>query len=135
MRVLHLVSNHKLTGPVDPAIRLARALFELNEDSRVAVGRPGAGPGPIDDLVRERGLEPVADLRLSKHRRLLLNRRDAARLEHLIEKDPLDVLHAHLDNAHGIALRARRAYRRSLGGKQVRPLVVRSLYDLSLIHI
>lgn len=129
MRVLHLVSNHKLTGPVDPAIRLARALFELNEDSRVAVGRPAAGPGPIDDLVRERGLEPVTELRLSKHRRLLLNRRDAARLEHLIEKDPLDVLHAHLDNAHGIALRARRAYRRSLGGKQVRPLVVRSLYD------
>jgi len=128
VRVLHLVSNHKLTGPVDPAIRLARALFELNVDSRVAVGRPAAGPGPIDDLVRERGLEPITDLRLPKHRRLLVNRRDSARLGHIIEKDPLDVLHAHLDNAHGIAARARRAYRKSLGGKR-RPLVVRSLYD------
>jgi len=92
------------------------------------VGRPAAGPGPIDDLVRERGLEPVMDLRLPKHRRLLVNRRDSALLGHLIEKDPLDVLHAHLDNAHGIAARARRAFRKSLGGKG-RPLVVRSLYD------
>ena len=57
MKVLHLVSNQKLTGPVDPAIRLARALQELGVDSRIAVGRPSAGPGPIDDLVRERGLE------------------------------------------------------------------------------
>ncbi|HVR72861.1 MAG TPA: glycosyltransferase family 4 protein [Planctomycetota bacterium] len=131
MKVLHLISNHKLTGPVDPAIRLARALLELGVDSRVAVGRPVAGGGPIDGLVRERGLEPITELRLPKHRRLLVNRADARRIGRILEADPVDILHAHLDNAHGIALRARRVLQRGLNlpAEVRRPLVVRSLYD------
>lgn len=131
MNVLHLVSNHKLTGPVDPAIRLARALFDLHVDSRIAVGRPRPGKGPIDDLVRERGLEPITELRLTKHRRLFLNRADVRRLSALMEREPVDVLHAHLDNAHGIAARARRVFRRALGaGGPLRfPIIVRSIYE------
>lgn len=131
MKVLHLVSNRKLTGPVDPAIRLARALLELNLDSRIAVGRPTPGPGPIDDLVRERGLEPLTDLRLPKHRRLFVNRADVKTLLRMLEADPVDILHAHLDNAHGVAARARRGLARALrhppGSR--RPIIVRSLYD------
>jgi glycosyltransferase involved in cell wall biosynthesis len=131
MNVLHLVSNHKLTGPVDPAIRLARALFDLHVDSRIAVGRPRPGKGPIDDLVRERGLEPITDLRLPKHRRLFLNRADVRRIAALLEREPVDILHAHLDNAHGIAARARRVFLRAVGraGALRRPIIVRSIYD------
>jgi glycosyltransferase involved in cell wall biosynthesis len=131
MKVLHLVSNHKLTGPVDPAIRLARALFDLHVDSRIAVGRPRPGKGPIDDLVRERGLEPITELRLPKHRRLFLNRADVRRIAALLEREPVDVLHAHLDNAHGVAARARRACLRALGSGAAlrRPIVVRSIYE------
>jgi glycosyltransferase involved in cell wall biosynthesis len=128
VKVLHLVSNHKLTGPVDPAIRLARALADLGVGSDVAVGRPGPGKGPIDDLVRERGLEPVTDLRLPKHRSLLANRGDRRRLVGLLEKQPVDILHAHLDNAHGTAEKVSRtiATRR---GRDAAPRVVRTLYD------
>ncbi len=131
MKILHLVSNHKLTGPVDPAIRLARALHELHADSRIAVGRPAEGKGPIDDLVRERGLEPITDLLLPKHRKLFVNRADVKRIARRLEADPIDVLHAHLDNAHGVAARARRALVKALRfpPKGRRPLVVRSLYD------
>ena len=131
MNVLHLVSNHKLTGPVDPAIRLARALFDLHIDSTIAVGRPRPGKGPIDDLVRERGLEPITDLRLPKHRRLFINRMDVRRLCARLEREPVDVLHAHLDNAHGIAARARRSFLRAMGaaGPLRRPIIVRSLYE------
>jgi glycosyltransferase involved in cell wall biosynthesis len=70
-------------------------------------------------------------LRLPKHRRLLLNRADVKRLARRLESSPADVLHAHLDNAHGVAIRARRALRRGLGLREAgrRPLVVRSLYD------
>jgi glycosyltransferase involved in cell wall biosynthesis len=39
----------------------------------------------------------------------------------------LDVLHAHLDNAHGTAARARRAFWKMRG--RGRPMIVRSLYD------
>ncbi len=131
MKVLHLVSNRKLTGPVDPAIRLARALYELNADSRIAVGRERPGHGPIDDLVRVRGLEPITDLCLPKHRKLLVNRADVKCLCRRLEADPVDVIHAHLDNAHGVAVRARQALERALRlqPRSRRPLVVRSLYD------
>jgi glycosyltransferase involved in cell wall biosynthesis len=131
MKVLHLVSNHKLTGPVDPAIVLARALFERHVDSRIAVGRSAGGPGPLDEAVRARGLEPVTLLRLPKHRRLFVNRADASALARWLERDPFDVLHAHLDNAHGIAARARRAFRRGIGAGDGlrRPILARSLYD------
>src|SRR3989442_7148542 len=131
MKVLHLISNHKLTGPVDPAIRLARALYELTIDSGVAVGRPGPGKGPIDELVRERGLEPITELRLPKHRRFLLNRSDVRRMTRMLEADPVDIIHAHLDNAQGTAVRSRRSLAKALGlgARSRRPLVIRSLYD------
>lgn len=131
MKILHLISNRKLTGPVDPAIRLARALCELGIDSAVAVGREKRGPGPIDDLVRERGLEPITELLLPKHRRLFMNRADVKQLSRRLEAEPVDVIHAHLDNAHGVAARARRALARTLRlpPRGRRPLVVRSLYD------
>lgn len=128
MRVLHLISNHKLTGPVDPAVRLARALGDLGVDSEVAVGRPSPGEGPIDDLVRERGLEPVTDLRLPKHRRILVNRADRRRLIALLERRPVDILHAHLDNAHDTAGKVSRALE-ARRGRVAAPRVVRTLYD------
>ncbi len=125
VNVLHLVSNHKLTGPVDPAIRLASALNSVGVHSRVAVGRPSLEePGPIDEQVRERGLEPITCLRLSKHRRVLTNRRDAAKLAKILSEAPVEVLHVHLDNAHRIAALARRQLPPAL-----RPLIVRTLYD------
>ncbi len=124
MRILHLVSNHKLTGPVDPAIRLASALREIGVESEVAVGRPELGPGPIDDLVRERGLEPVTALRLPKHRRFFANRHDVGVLVERLGRGPVDVLHAHLDNAHRTAVRAARRL-----PVERRPRIVRTLYD------
>ncbi len=124
MRVLHLVSNHKLTGPVDPAICLGVALDRTDVDSEVAVGRAQSGPAFLDDVVRGRGLEPVSDFRLPKHRRLLTNRVDAWRLAERLRGSPVDILHVHLDNAHRIASRARR-----LLGPGQRPYIVRSLYD------
>src|SRR4029434_2062789 len=108
----------------------ARALHDLGVESRIAVGRPAPGKGPIDDLVRERGPEPRPELSLRKHRRLFVNRADVARLARILEADPADVLHAHLDNAHGVAARARRALARALElPRSRRPIVVRSLYD------
>ena len=104
---------------------MAAALNDTGVESSVAVGRlADAGIGPIDDHVRERGLEPITRFRLPKHRRLGVNRRDAARLLSFLQEFPVEIVHTHLDNAHRIAMRAIRRLPASL-----RPLMVRSLYD------
>jgi hypothetical protein len=131
LRVLHLISNHKFTGPVDPALELARALLAAGAETRVAVGRAPSGNGVLDDILRRKGLEPFPGLELPKHRRLLANRRDAARLVEHLRREPVDVLHAHLDTAHGTAARVVHLLGRTTAGAAGRgtPLVVRSLYD------
>ena len=132
MRVVHLVSNHKFTGPVDPALGLFSSLRDAGVDSRLIVGRDRQGAeGPVHDVLRERGIEALSGFELPKHRRPFVGRRDARRLVALAEQQSVDVFHAHLDHAHEVALRARRQLlrQRRQGKAQRVPLVVRSLYD------
>ena len=89
MRVLHLISNHKFTGPVDPALGLVRALVDLGVECRVAVGRPPAGDRGLADILRQRELDSIEGLELPKHRRLLANRRDARRLADILQREPV----------------------------------------------
>ena len=39
MKVLHLVSNWKVTGPVEPVIHLVKALRDRGIDARLEIGR------------------------------------------------------------------------------------------------
>lgn len=131
MRVLHLISNYKFTGPVDPALGLVASLRERGVDSRFAVGRSPTRWSPLDAVLDERRLEALPGLYLHKHRHPLHDRLDARRLVELLAERPVDVLHAHLDNAHEIALRACRYLRRLAKARrdlQI-PRVVRTLYD------
>ena len=60
MRILHLVSNWKLTGPVAPAIELAAALRARGHDVDVAIGRPiDKDVEPAGDHARGHGLKVV----------------------------------------------------------------------------
>jgi glycosyltransferase involved in cell wall biosynthesis len=139
MRVLHLISNFKYTGPVDPALNLARALGDLGVDSRVAVGRsPPRARDVLPEILRERRIPAVDGFSLSKHRSLFADRRDVRRLLEVLAREPYDILHAHLDNAHDIAQRARRflraraaraGARQGAAGGFPLPVIVRSLYD------
>lgn len=131
MRVLHLISNHKFTGPVDPALGLIEAQRRLGIEAEFAIGRAATGPGPLDQVVADRGLHPLTGFTLPKHRRFLANRRDVRHLVRLLGETPFDVIHTHLDNAHETAQRACR-FVHSLAGSRGDlkvPLLVRSLYD------
>jgi glycosyltransferase involved in cell wall biosynthesis len=131
VRVLHLISNYKYTGPVDPAMGLAVSLRELGVDTRLAVGRSPVEPRPLDSVLEERRIEPISGLYLNKHRHPLTDRLDARRLVAVLAEQPVDVLHAHLDNAHEIAMRTCRYLRAlsNMGRKVTIPRVVRTLYD------
>ncbi len=126
MKVLHLLSNYKWTGPAEPSVNLAAALANPPKaDGAEVMFAPGAdskGRSMVAEHCARRGLGCVKGLRLGKHRRLLANRRDCARLAEIIEREKFDILHTHLDNDHRIALRA-------LEKTEHRPVLVRSIYD------
>lgn len=130
MKILHLVSNWKLTGPVAPALELAGALRARGHDLDAAVGRPAEDkPDFAADHARQQGLDVVGEeLRLSKHFRMIDNFRDIRRLRAMVQERGYDLLHVHGTNDHLIASAVRR-------GGRVRFGLVRSFYGGTLERI
>ena len=121
MRVLHLLSNYKWTGPSDPALSLGVALRDLGVDVTFRISGYRKGPGePVFDRARERDLTPLTDLSLSKHRSLWRDAADVRKLSGILARERIDLIHCHMPNDMRIALRASRA----TGTK-----VLRTLYD------
>ena len=131
MKVLHLFSNYKWTGPAEPALNLCWALREQGIETDFA-----CAPGP--DLsrnrmvaeARARGLEPILQFRFKKHRHPWHNWRDARALRAFLKTADYDLIHCHLDNDHRIAAAAV-ARASSPWGKQqaALPLLIRSSYE------
>jgi len=122
LRVLHLFSNYKWTGPAEPAHALAAGLAERGV--AVVFRSSGYTKGNATNHVAERGaargLAPVTDLDLSKHRKPWRDWRDARRLRAVLARERFDLVHCHLANDTRIALAALRG-----GGLPW----VRSLYE------
>ncbi len=116
MRVLHLFSDWKWTGPAEPAADLAAALAKRGLDIRFACsGVPFGVEDALEKRVRERGIEPVTAFALSKHFNFFANRRDAQALARYLEQEEIDIVHAHRLQDHWIAAAAiRRSSRKSL---------------------
>jgi glycosyltransferase involved in cell wall biosynthesis len=122
LRVLHLFSNYKWTGPAEPAHALAAGLQRMGVE--VVFRSSGYTKGDARNHVAERGaargLAPVTDLELSKHRKPWRDWRDARRLRARLAAERFDLVHCHLANDTRIA-------RRALAGAAT-PLV-RTVYD------
>ncbi len=104
MRVLHLFSNYKWTGPAEPALNLCLALGRLGVDVEFACGRgPATGANKIVETARDRGLEPLPQFHLSKHRHPIKDFLDRRSLRALLEAGGFDLVHCHMDNDHRIA--------------------------------
>ena len=120
--MLHLFSNYKWTGPAEPAHALAAGLRERGVG--IVFRSSGYTKGNPKNHVAERGgargLAPVTDLDLSKHRKPWRDWRDARRLRALLTEERFDLVHCHLANDTRIALAALR------GGA---PPLVRSVYE------
>lgn len=121
MRVLHLFANWKWTGPAEPAVALVAALAARGHDVHFACGREvGTLPNEVANEALARGLTPILDLHLGKHRHPIYDRMDRRALRTLLRKLKPDLVHCHLPNDQRIAAGASEG----LGIP-----IVRSLYD------
>ncbi len=104
MKVLHLFSNAKWTGPAEPALNLCVTLRRLGVDAEFACA-PDAGESvnKVVETARDRGLTPILKFRLNKHRNPLWDALDRRALRKYLKKNPCDLVHCHLDNDHRIA--------------------------------
>ena len=108
MKILHLFSNWKWTGPAEHALQLAHRLGLRGHQVLFAYGRP-----PKEDLegIRQKahalGVKTV-ELGLKRHLNLLTNTSDLWRLRGILKDFRPDVIHTHLANDHllgGVASR------------------------------
>jgi glycosyltransferase involved in cell wall biosynthesis len=127
MKILHLLSNYKLTGPSEPVINLVNTQKQLGADVILASSRytKGDNPNQVADAAAERGISPYLGLYLSKHRNPFYNVRDIAHLAHYLHNEQPDVVHCHLNNDHFIAWAACSLLKR-------KPALIRTLYTGSL---
>ena len=108
--MLHLFSNYKWTGPAEPAHALATGLHQRGME--VVFRSSGYTKGDARNHVAERGaargLVPLTDLALSKHRRPWRDWRDARHLRAKLAAERFELVHCHLANDTRIAQRALR---------------------------
>ncbi len=122
MKVLHLFSNWKWTGPAEPAVNLCKALSSSHEVEFICGSPPEKRlKNQIVRFSEERGVHPIEGFRLNKHFHLIDNIRDCMRLRRVLAQSAFDLIHVHLDNDHFLA---------GFAGKSLknRPPVVRSFY-------
>lgn len=107
LRILHLLSFAKYTGPAEPVLRLARAQMQAGHSVRLAIDlkrrgnlREKAGPYgvPLDD-----------GFVLSPSAGPLLQWRNLRRLRDIWKGNAVDILHVHRTNDHFLAALARPA--------------------------
>jgi glycosyltransferase involved in cell wall biosynthesis len=104
MRVLHLFSNSKWTGPAEPALNLVVALRRLGVDADFACA-PDAGDSinKVVETARDRDVPPILRFHLHKHNHPIKNWSDRRALTAYLRSTPYDLIHCHLDNDHRIA--------------------------------
>jgi len=107
MKILHLFSNAKWTGPAEPALTLCAELRKLGVDTDFACPPTAPGsPYTLLDTAREWGIEPIRDFTLSKHENPWINWQDRRKLAAYLRDNPYDLVHCHLNNDHRIACSA-----------------------------
>ncbi len=104
MKILHLFSNWKWTGPAEPALNLALMLARRGHQISFMCGRtPKGEPEFLANMARQRGLYPDTRLILKKHLNVSSNLIDLVVLKKLLRRENYDIIHSHLTNDHLLA--------------------------------
>jgi glycosyltransferase involved in cell wall biosynthesis len=106
VKVLHVVSDWKWTGPAEPMLLLACAQRERGDEVALACPEAPAGESGLADRARRAGLPPALALERARGARPWRDRRDLARLRQRLGGWRPDVLHAWHTRDHLLAWRA-----------------------------
>src|SRR5512136_1757271 len=115
MKILHLFSNWKWTGPADPTVNLCKGLEKRGHDVTFAYRKP---PFPVEDSIEKRvlqsGVKAADRFRLDHSVKfyqpsfLPTHLRDIVDLTHYLREEKFDILNVHHSHGHllgGIAAR------------------------------
>ena len=114
MKILHLFSDWKWTGPAEPALNLCVELKKRGHDVTLACGKAMDDyPFPpnsesVEKSVYERGLTPITRFYLSKHFSFFKYVSDIKNLSVFMNEEAYDIVHVHRNQDHlvgGIAAR------------------------------
>jgi glycosyltransferase involved in cell wall biosynthesis len=123
VKVIHVFSNWKWTGPAEPALNLSRRQMEQGLDVTFACASPPDSDGyGLANKVLEAGVPSYLELRLNKHFNVIDNSSDIKKLTRYIKDMRFDIIHVHTANDHFIGGVASKL--RSKG-----PKVVRTSYE------
>lgn len=104
LKVLHLFSNSKWTGPAEPVVNACRTLAELGVDVTFACSpKAGSGFNKVMYMAEHYGLPCLDFMYLSKHRHPLKNTWDKWSLARHLSSTSYDLIHCHMNNDHLIA--------------------------------
>jgi glycosyltransferase involved in cell wall biosynthesis len=115
MKILHLFSNWKWTGPADPTLNLCKGLEKRGHEVTFAYRKP---PFPVEDSIEKRvlqsGVKATDRFRLDHSVKfyqssfLPIHLRDIVDLTHYLLEEKFDILNVHHSHGHllgGIAAR------------------------------
>jgi len=107
--ILHVFSDWKWTGPAEPIVNLCRHLRRHGHVVDLACARPPYEcADSLEQRARERHVEPVLDFNLRKGANPFLNLADVRALAEFIDREEVEIVHAHTGHDHYIASRAAR---------------------------
>ena len=121
MRILHVTSDWKWTGPAAPMLQLLLAQRARGCTAELACPEdPGGRPDSLPQQARAAGVEPVLELSRARGAIWWRDTADARRLEGLLGERPFDVVHAWHTRDHVIAVRATAERRRNGATRLIR---------------
>ena len=104
MKILHIFSNWKWTGPAEHALNLALALKASGHSVSFACASAPEGVNEsIAVKARLAGIAPVTGFNLNKHFNITDNLKDVSALLKFIKAENFDLVHTHMPNDHFLA--------------------------------
>jgi len=107
LKILHLFSNWKWTGPADPTLNLCKGLEKRGHDVTFAYRKP---PLPVEDSIEKRVLQAGVkatdrfhldhSVKVYHPSFLPTNLRDILDLTHYLRKEKFDILNVHHSHGH-----------------------------------
>ena len=121
MKILHLFSDWKWTGPAEPVVSLCEALSHEGVDVTIAFRKPPPDfqERTVEKEVKERGIKSFDGFRLNRYFSVRDWLYDFRYIKRYVEEQALDIVHTNLSHDHFTAIF-------SLSFSKNRPLIVRT---------